>query len=158
MKQIFRFRSFQLISLNWFESFCVSGSQIQMRSFQLIILLIMVYHILDRCLLEVAAFIYSFLGESGSDHVEFTEMSAAVAILTAAIFLIVMKEVVIFEMLCCVVEEIVLSLTLLFVVFQIMHLGSFVQWVIVIGRLCKHFVSTFVFNLKNWSFSRGNTI
>jgi hypothetical protein len=86
----------------------------------------MIDNIFNGCLLVVAAFIDSFLGESGSDHIQFTEVSAAVAILTATIFLVMVQEVVICEMLCCVIEGIVLSLALLLVVFLIMCLGCFV--------------------------------
>lgn len=86
----------------------------------------MIDNIFNGFLLVVAAFIDSFLGECGSDHIQFTEVPAAVAILTAAIFLVMVHEVVFCEMLCCLIKGIVLSLALLFVVFLIMCLGCMV--------------------------------
>ena len=70
-----------------------------MRSLQLVILLIMIHNIFDWLLLVVAPSINALLGECRFDDIEFAKMSAAIAILAAAIFLIVVVKVVIGEFL-----------------------------------------------------------
>lgn len=129
-----------------------------MRALEPFILLIVIHYILDGILLKIAAFVYSFFCKSRSYYIELTKMPAAVAILTTAIFLIVMRKVVIRQMFSCLRKEFFLSLALFLVVLEIMGLRCLVEWRVTIGRLCQHFISTFVLYLKIRTFRRGNTV
>ena len=64
MKQILRMRPIQVISYDWLESFSVSRLQIQMRSLQSLVLLIVVHLVINSPLLIVASLVDRLLGKS----------------------------------------------------------------------------------------------
>ena len=99
MQEILSMWPCKLVSFHCLESFTISRFHIQMRSLQLFRLLIMIHNIFYWFLLVIAPSINGLLGECWLDYIEFAKMSAAIAILAAAIFLIVVVKVVIGEFL-----------------------------------------------------------
>ena len=77
----------------------------------------MIDHVLYGSLLKIAPLINCFLGESRSNDIEFTKMSATVAILTQTAFLTMMHEVIISQVLRSLSEEIIFPLTLFTIIF-----------------------------------------
>lgn len=82
----------------------------------------MIDNILDWILFIVASFINGFFGESWSDDIEFAEMPSAYAILTTAIILIMMREVIICQMVGGLHEKFTLSFTLFLIVLKVVGL------------------------------------
>lgn len=83
-----------------------------MRALQSIVLFIMINDIFDGMLLIVASFIDSFFGKSWSDDIELAKMPSTKAVLTAAVFLIMMREVIISQMMRSFREKLVLPFVL----------------------------------------------
>lgn len=129
-------RPSQLISLYRLESFGINRSQLQKGPFESLILLIMIDDVLYGCLLEIAAFIYSLLGESRSNDIQFTKMPATVAIIAQAAFLTMMHEVIISQMFRSLSEEPIFPFTLFTIVFQVMSMRGLVEGRFADGRLC----------------------
>lgn len=90
MQQIFRMRPIQLISFDWFESLGVSGLEIEMRSLQFLVLLVVVDFVIDGPLFIVASLVDRLLGKSWFNEVELAEMPPTFATFTAAVPLVVM--------------------------------------------------------------------
>lgn len=93
MKKVLRNGPFQFVSLSPLEALAIGRTKIEMRSLELIILLIMVDDILDCHLLVEASLVNGLLGEIRLDCVKFAEMASAVALITEAVLMIVVLEV-----------------------------------------------------------------
>lgn len=104
VEQIFRVWPLQLIPFATSEPTGISRSHIKMRTFQFIILLIMVDDVGDSSLLIEATLIDRGLGEIGFDDMQFAEMTAAATISADTLIGVVMREVGVGQFGGCLIE------------------------------------------------------
>lgn len=93
MKEIFRNRSFDLVSFSSLKPVEVGGVQVKMRAFEAVVLLVVIDYVWDGGLLIEAPLIDCILREVGLDCVELAEMPSAIALAAKTALLIVMRKI-----------------------------------------------------------------
>jgi hypothetical protein len=93
-EEVFGDGPFDLVAVLAGKALEVGGVDVEVRSLEAIVLLIVVDDIGDLFLLVEAALVDGVLGEVGLDDVEFAEVASAVAVVADAVGLVVVVEVV----------------------------------------------------------------
>ena len=112
--------SLNFITIISWKASSVDCVDIQMRSFQSIILFVVVNDVWYLFLLIEALTIDRVLCQIGLDHIKFAVMPSAFAFITETSLIVMMVEVFIMQLGSCFSKNVLLCLTILVVVFQIM--------------------------------------